>query len=58
LPVFLGRRPAEPVHPDLAAFYDVLAGESYDRSTDEMRDSGLYVDLESWKYHLFQMRAL
>lgn len=35
---------------------DVLTGESYDRSGDEMRDSGLYVDLKSWKYHLFQMR--
>ena len=134
LPVFLGRRPAEPVDPDLAAFYerllrethrdvfrngvwrlceksgwpdnqsclnllawcwvkdderflvvvnfsagssqalvrvpwdelrgktwrlnDVLTGESYDRSGDEMRDSGLYVDLGPWQGHLFQMRAL
>ena len=133
LPVFLARRPAEPIDPDLAAFYerllpethrdifrngdwrlceksgwsdnqscrnmlawcwvkdderylivvnfsagssqalvhlplddlrgktwrlnDVLTGESYDRSGDDMRDSGLYVDLESWKYHLFQLRA-
>ena len=133
LPVFLARRPAEPVDPDLATFYerllrethrdvfrngdwrlcersgwpdnqscrnmlawcwvkdderyliavnfsagssqalvrvswdelrgktwrldDVLTGETYDRSGDEMRDFGLYVDLEPWKYHLFQMRA-
>jgi len=133
LPVFLARRPAEPIDPDLAAFYerllqeanrdvfrngdwrlcdrsgwpdnqsclnvlawcwvkdderflivvnfsagssqalvrvpwdelkgktwrlnDGLTGETYDRSGDEMRDSGLYVDLESWKYHLFQLRA-
>ena len=132
LPVFLGRRPAEPVDHDLAAFYgrllketnrdvfrngewrlcersgwpdnqscqniltwcwvkdderylivinfrheaaqarvhvpwdelrgkqwrlnDVLSGESYDRSGDEMRDAGLYVDLGPWKCHLFQMR--
>jgi hypothetical protein len=134
LPVFLSRRPAEPVDPDLAAFYerllretgrdvfrngewrlcersgwpdnqsclnllawcwvqgeerflvvvnfsagpsqghvhlpwdelrgkpwrlnDVLTGASYDRSGDDLRDSGLYVDLESWEYHLFQMQAL
>jgi hypothetical protein len=134
LPVFLSRRPAEPVDPDLAAFYerllpetqrdvfrngewrlcersgwpdnqscrnmlawcwtkdderfliivnysagssqalvrvpwdelrgktwrlnDVLTGESYDRSGDDMRDSGLYVDLGPWKGNLFQMQAL
>ncbi len=131
LPVFLGRRPAEPVDHDLAAFYerllkeinqdvfrngewrlcersgwpdnqscqnilawcwvkdderylivvnfsdgtaqarvhvpwdelraktwrlnDVLSGERYDRRGDEMRDAGLYVDLEPWQCHLFQM---
>ena len=134
LPVFLGRRPAEPVDQDLAAFYgrllqetnrdvfrngawrlcersgwpdnqscrnvlawcwakdderylivinfrqeaaqarvqvpwdelrektwrlsDVLSGESYDRSGDEMREAGLYVDLQPWQCHLFQVRAL
>jgi hypothetical protein len=134
LPVFLGRRPAEPIDHDLAAFYgrllkkttldvfrngewrlcersgwpdnptfqnilswcwvkgeerfvivvnfsaltvqarvhlqwddfrgknwrlnDVLSGESYDRSGEEMRDSGLYVDLGPWKCHLFQVSAL
>jgi len=134
LPVFLGRRPAEPVDHDLAAFYgrlvqetrrdafrngawrlcersgwpdnqsclnilawcwakdderyliiinfrqqaaqarvqvpwdelggktwrlsDVLSGESYDRSGDEMRDAGLYVDLGPWQCHLFQVRPL
>jgi len=134
LPVFLGRRPAEPVDQDLAAFYgrllqetnrdvfrngawrlcersgwpdnqsclnilawcwakdderylviinyrqeaaqarvqvpwdelrgkawrlsDVLSGESHDRSGDEMRKAGLYVDLGSWQCHLFQVRAL
>ena len=133
LPVFLGRRPAEPIDHDLAAFYerllqetdrdvfrngawrlcersgwpdnqsclnmlawcwvkederflivvhfsagssqarvhlpwdelrgktwrlnDVLTGETYDRSGDEMRDSGLYVDLGPWQCHLFQVRA-
>ena len=132
LPVFLGRRPAEPVDHDLVAFYehllkainrdvfrngewrlcersgwpdnqtyhyilawcwvkederylivvnfsdgpaqgrvhvpwdelsgktwrlnDVLTGEIYDRSGDEMRDAGLYVDLGPWKYNLFQLQ--
>ena len=36
---------------------DVLSGESYGRSGDEMRNAGLYVDLEPWHSHLFQMRA-
>ena len=38
--------------------YDVLSGQTYDRSGDEMRDAGLYVDLGPWQCHLFQMRAL
>lgn len=36
---------------------DVLSGESFDRSGDEMRDAGLYVDLGPWKCHLFQVRS-
>jgi hypothetical protein len=131
LPVFLGRRPAEPADPDLAAFYgrllkevrrdlfrngewrlcersgwpdnpscrnilawcwakdeerslvvvnfsggtsqalvrvpwdelrgrtwrlaDALSGEVYDRSGNEMMDSGLYVDLPPWGYHVFAL---
>ena len=35
----------------------VDTGETYDRSGDEMRDSGLYVDLGPWQGHLFQVRA-
>jgi hypothetical protein len=134
LPVFLGRRPAEPIDQDLAAFYerllketnrdvfrngewrlcersgwpdnqsslniltwcwmkgderclivvnfsaastqalvrvpwdalrgtmwrlsDVLSGEIYDRSGNDMRDAGLYVELKPWQCHVFQMRAL
>ncbi|HTN42697.1 MAG TPA: alpha-amylase, partial [Nitrospiria bacterium] len=133
LPVFLGRRPAEPVDHDLAVFYgrllketnhdvfrngewrlcersgwpdnqsclnllawswfkdddrflivvnfsdrasqalvrapwdelrgkkwrlnDLLSGETYDRSGDEMKNAGLYVDLKPWQCHLFQVRA-
>ncbi len=37
---------------------DLLSGESYDRSGDEMRDDGLYVDLGSWKYHLFKLQKM
>jgi len=37
---------------------DVLSGESYDRSGDEMRDSGLYVELKPWEYNFFQVQAL
>jgi len=36
---------------------DALSGGSYDRSGDEMRDAGLYVDLEPWQCHLFEARG-
>ena len=36
---------------------DALSGESYDRSGDEMRDAGLYVDLGPWQCHVFQVSA-
>ena len=35
---------------------DVLSGEIYDRSGDEMRDAGLYIDLGPWSYNLFQLQ--
>jgi hypothetical protein len=37
---------------------DRLSGEVYDRDGNEMRDSGLYVDLAPWQCHIFHMRAL
>jgi len=37
---------------------DVLTNEVYDRSGDEMRDAGLYVDLGPWKCHCFRLSAL
>jgi hypothetical protein len=37
---------------------DVLTGETYDRGGNDLRDSGLYVDLAPWQSHLFQVRAL
>ncbi len=77
LPVFLGRRPAEPTDQDFAAFHarllketaqdvfrngtwrlcDALSSEIYDRSGDEIRDFGLYVDLKPWGYYVFAVRA-
>jgi len=37
---------------------DVFSGESYDRSGDEMRDAGLYVDRGPWGCHFFAARPL
>ncbi len=37
---------------------DTLSGESYDRSGSEIRDDGLYVDLEGWRFHLFHVSEL
>jgi hypothetical protein len=37
---------------------DLLSGEIYDRSGDEMRDDGLYVDLGPWKYNLFKLQKM
>jgi Alpha amylase, catalytic domain len=37
---------------------DALSGESYDRSGDEMRDPGLYVDLKPWNYHFLWFHLL
>jgi hypothetical protein len=36
---------------------DALSGAVYERSGDEMRDAGLYVDLGPWQCHLFQVGA-
>jgi hypothetical protein len=37
---------------------DSLSDDSCDRSGDEMRDAGLYVDLVPWGYHAFSLTAL
>jgi hypothetical protein len=34
---------------------DALSGEVYERNGDEMRDSGLFVDLGAWKCHFFRV---
>jgi hypothetical protein len=36
---------------------DVLSDEGYERSGDEMRDDGLYVDLGPWKCNVFRVSA-
>jgi alpha amylase-like protein len=34
---------------------DLLSSASYERSGDELRTRGLYLDLPAWGYHLFQL---
>jgi hypothetical protein len=34
---------------------DALSGAAYDRDGDEMRDPGLYVELEAWGYHFLTL---
>lgn len=34
---------------------DLLAGENYQRSGDEMVNAGLYVELGPWEFHLFRV---
>ncbi len=36
---------------------DVLSSEVYDRSGDDLRDAGLYVEMGAWKCHLFRVSA-
>jgi hypothetical protein len=36
---------------------DLLSGQVFDRSGDEMRGDGLYVDLPPWGFHLFAVTA-
>ena len=33
---------------------DAISGAAYERDGDEMRSSGLYVELDPWKYHFFE----
>jgi 1,4-alpha-glucan branching enzyme len=37
---------------------DVLSDETYERSGDEMRDTGLYVQLGPWQYHFLRLNYL
>jgi len=38
--------------------HDVLSGDTFDRSGDEMRDAGLYVELKPWQCHFFRLHRL
>jgi hypothetical protein len=38
--------------------HDALNGESYERSGDEMKQPGLYVDLKPWQFHFFRMNPV
>jgi len=37
---------------------DRLSGDTFDRSGNDMRDAGLYVDLKPWQCHIFKVRAV
>jgi hypothetical protein len=37
---------------------DRLSGETFERSGNDMRDAGLYVDLGPWEYHIFRLNPL
>ena len=37
---------------------DPLQQTAFERSGDELRESGLYVDLEPWGYHLLNVRVI
>jgi hypothetical protein len=37
---------------------DVLSGDLFDRSGNDMRDAGLYVDLNPWQCHVFQIHEV
>jgi hypothetical protein len=37
---------------------DRLSGETFERSGNDMRDAGLYIELGPWQCHLFQVRAV
>jgi glycosidase len=37
---------------------DALSGETYDRDGNDMRDSGLHIDLRPWGFHFFSLQPL
>jgi glycosidase len=54
----LVRAPWEDVPGKLWQLVDALSGVTYDRSGDEMRDPGLYVDLAPWSFHFFRLHQV
>jgi glycosidase len=51
------RVPWEEVRGGAWRLIDALSGVSYDRNSDEMAASGLYVELGPWSYHFFDCRC-
>jgi hypothetical protein len=52
------RVPWDEVREKMWRLDDRLSGETFERSGNDMRDAGMYVELGPWEYHLFQLRAL
>jgi hypothetical protein len=52
------RVPWDEVREKIWLLDDRLSGETFERSGNDMRDAGLYVELGPWEYHLFQLRAV
>ncbi len=44
--------PWKKLGPYLSEMTDLFAGQTYERSGDEMCNPGLYVDLSGWGYHV------
>jgi len=36
---------------------ELLGGTSYEREGDDLNSRGLYVDLEPWQYHVFELKT-
>jgi hypothetical protein len=37
---------------------DLMSGARYDRTGSDLTSTGLYVDLPSWGYHVFEVESL
>jgi hypothetical protein len=53
----LVRVPWDELQDKMWLLVDRLSGQSFERSGNDMRDAGLYIELEPWKCHLFQVAA-
>jgi len=52
------RVPWDEVREKIWLLDDRLSGETFERSGNDMRDAGLYVDLGPWKSHIFRLNPL
>ena len=39
-------------------FHDLIGGHTYDRDGHELYTKGLYLDVQPWQYHVFEMKTL